>query len=219
MFTNLLFEELEIKAMPQIELEKMLNVLVLRKRKGYSQFELSFLMGQRDYYVRDVENPNHTLVYTVPFTNIFRQIFDCYIQAIVPDINRKPAYSIRILEATDESENSVYRAEIKLEGGDWELIDEFGLEKKETLIEIEIPEKVATKEVVKSWVFEKIEASYFDSGKNALAILKDCEKELESWVRPLFLANALMSCNGTKGLPKLMKKKDDNGRFVYGVKK
>lgn len=217
MRTNLLFEELDIKAMPQIEVEKMLNVLVFRKKKGYSQFELAFLMGQRDYYVRDAENPNHSLVYNVPFTNIFRQIFNCTTQAIVPDINRKPAYSIRILQASDEADNSVYRAEIKLEGSDWQLIGEFGPEEKSALLEFEEPEHNATEELVKNWVLGKIEAGYFDSEKNALEILKDCEKELESWVRPLFLANALKACNGTKGLPKLMKKKDDNGRFVYRV--
>ena len=215
MSANLLLEELDIKAMPQIEVEKMLNVLLLRKSKGFSQFELSFLMGQRDFYVRDVENPNHTLVYAVPFTNIFRQIFDCDVQAIVPDINSRPSYSIRILEATDESNKIFYRAVKQIEGKDWELIDEFGTEEKDVLLEFEESGIFSTEEMVKNWVLDKIEAGYFDSAKNALQIFKDCSAELEGKVRPLFLADALKACNGTKGLPKLAKKKDRNGRFVY----
>lgn len=216
MSANLLLEELDIKAMPQIEVEKMLNVLLLRKNKGFSQFELSFLMGQRDFYVRDVENPNHTLVYAVPFTNIFRQIFDCDVQAIVPDINCLPSYSIRILEATDDSGNTYYRAEKQIEGKNWELIDEFGIEEKDLLLKFEESEIIAAEETVKDWVFGKIDAGYFDVAKNASQIFKDCSAELEGKVRPLFLAEALKACNGTKGLPKLAKKKDRNGRFVFG---
>jgi hypothetical protein len=217
MSTNLLLGELDIKAMPQIEVEKMLNVLLLRKRKGYSQFELSFLMGQRDLYVRDVENPDHTLGYAIPFTNIFRQIFDCAVQAIVPDTNCRPSYSIRISGATDESGNPYYRAEKQIEGKDWEQIDDFGIEEKDVLLKFEQSEIVAKEEVVKDWVLGKIEAGYFDVAKNALQIFKDCSAELNGKVRPVFLANALKACNGTKGLPKMDKKKDRNGRFVYGV--
>lgn len=215
MNAKLLFEELEIKAMPQVELEKMLNMLLLRKSKGYTQFELSFLIGQRDFYVRDAESPNHTLVYTVPFTNIFRQIFSCDTAAIVPNINRKPVYSIRILEATDETGNSVYRAERKIDDGDWEFIDTFGPEPKDLLLESK--ETTTTEQEVRNWVIGKFAGDYFDTAKNALEILKDCEKQLNSSVRPLFLANALKACNGTKGLPKLSKTKDGNGRFVYRV--
>ncbi|SEL57514.1 hypothetical protein [Parapedobacter koreensis] len=211
---NLLFKELDIKAMPQIEVEKMLNVLVLRKRKGYSQFELSFLMGQRDFYVRDAENPNHTLIYAVPFTNIFRQIYGCDTKAIVPDINKKPDYSIRILEATDESGNSVYRAEKKIEGGNWELIDTFSVEPKELLLKS--PSRI-TDQQVKDWVNIKFNSGYFDVAKNALQILKDCEKELESTIRPLFLADALKDYTLRKKAPRLAKKKDENGRFVFGL--
>src|SRR5690606_21986776 len=97
-----------VKTMPMIEVEKMLNVLQLRQGKGYSQFEVSFLMGQRDLYVRDVENPNRTLGYSVAFTNVFRQIFDCDTPTIVPNVNREPTYSIRILQATDEADQKFY---------------------------------------------------------------------------------------------------------------
>jgi len=215
MHTGLEFNEIQITTMPQIEVEKMLNLLILRKQKRYSQFELSFLMGQRDYYVRDVENPAHKLTYAVPFTNIFRQIFNCDVQAIVPDVNHKPSYTIRISEATDENGNILYRAEKQVEGQDWELIGEFGTEDKDLLLEFEEPIDIVSEERVQDWVLEKIDSGYFDVAKNALQIFNHCQAKLIGTVRPLFLANALKACNGTKGLPKLNKKKDKNGRFVY----
>ncbi|MBD1421221.1 hypothetical protein [Sphingobacterium chuzhouense] len=215
MQAHLEFKEIQITAMPQIEVEKMLNVLVLRKRKRYSQFELSFLMGQRDFYVRDVEDLAHTLIYTIPFNNIFRQIFNCGIQAIVPDVNQKPSYKIRISEATDENDAVSYHAERQFEDGTIEFIATFGTEEKDWQLEFAEPTYVVSEERVQDWVLDKIESDYFDVAKNALQIFNDCTAELTGAVRPLFLVNALKACNGTKGLPKLNKKKDRNGRFVY----
>ncbi|WP_211357510.1 hypothetical protein [Sphingobacterium allocomposti] len=215
MHTGLEFNEIQITTMPQIEVEKMLNLLILRKQKRYSQFELSFLMGQRDYYVRDVENPAHKLTYAVPFTNIFRQIFNCDVQAIVPNIIATPTSSIRISEATDENGNILYRAEKQIDGQDWDLIDYFGTEDKDLLLEFEESIDIISEERVQDWVLDKIESGYFDVAQNALQIFNDCKAELTGVVRPLFLATALKACNGTKGLPKLNKEKDRNGRFVY----
>src|SRR5690606_20759291 len=170
---------------------------------------------QRDFYVRDVEDLTHTLIYTIPFNNIFRQIFNCGIQAIVPDVNQKPSYTIRISEATDETGAVFYRAEKQIDGQDWELISEFGTEDKDLLLEFEEPIDIVSEERISNWVLDKIESGYFDIAKNALQIFNDCQAELTGTVRPLFLANALKACNGTKGLPKLEKQKDKNGRFVY----
>jgi len=217
MHADLEFNEIQITTMPRIEVEKIINVLLLRKQKRYSQFELSFLMGQRDFYVRDAEDPKHTLVYTIPFTNIFRQIFNCNVQAIVPNINGTPSYLINISEALDEAGNTIYRAERKFEDGTIEFIVTFGTEEKDLQLEFVEPTELISEQEVEDWVLGKVESGYFDVAKNALQVFNDCNLELSGTIRPLFLANALKTCNGTKGLPKLNKKKDRNGRFVYEV--
>jgi hypothetical protein len=198
--------------MAPIEIEKMLNVLSLRKEKGYSQFELSFLMGQRDFYVRDVEDVKHTLIYTGPFSNILRQIFNCEIQTIIPDTNRKPSYSIRILEATDESGKFVYRAEKQEEGGDWEFITTFGNEPKDLLLDS--PSTITEKEV-KDWVMNKFNSDYFDAPKTALKIFKDCEKDLDGAIRPIHLATSLQEYTKRKKSPRLVKEKNTDSLFVF----
>lgn len=198
--------------MAPIEIEKMLNVLSLRKEKGYSQFELSFLMGQRDFYVRDIENPKLKLVYTPQFSNILRQIFDCEIQAIIPDTNRKPDYSIRILEATDESGKIVYRAERQEEGGIWMLMATFSDEPKDLLLD---SLSTTTEQDVKNWVINKFNSDYFDLPKNALEILNDCQSDLASAVRPLDLSSALQNYTRMKKSPRLVKKKNTDARFEF----
>jgi len=211
MLFDLKFEIINITAMPRIEVEKMLNIFLLRKKRGYNQFELSFLMGQRDFYVRDSEDPTHTLIYSVPFNNIFREIFDCSIEQIVPDITQTD-YTIQISVARNESDSVVYKAEKLFKDGRIELVDILSAEPKDLLLE---SPTIITEQSVKDWVLHQISAGYFSDPKNALQILKDCEKEFDGAVRPLFLANALKACNGTKGTPKLTSKKDENGRFVF----
>ncbi|WP_293955600.1 hypothetical protein [Sphingobacterium sp. UBA7855] len=211
MQADLKFEIININAMPRIEVEKMLNIFLLRKKRGYNQFELSFLMGQRDFYVRDAEDPTHTLIYSIPFNNIFREIFDCDIDQIVPDITNSD-YTIQISVAKSESDLVVYKAEKILKDGRIELVGTLSTEPKDLLLESPC---IITEQSVKDWVLHQISTGYFSEPKNALQILKDCEKEFDGPVRPLFLANALKACNGTKGTPKLTSKKDENGRFVY----
>lgn len=211
MQADLKFEIININAMPRIEVEKMLNIFLLRKKRGYNQFELSFLMGQRDFYVRDAEDPTHTLIYSVPFNNIFREIFDCDIDPIVPDITNSD-FTIQISVAKSESDFAVYKAKKILKDGRIELVAILSAEPKDLLLE---SPSIIKEQSVKDWVLHQISSGYFSEPKNALQILKDCEKEFDSPVRPLFLANSLKTCNGTKGTPKLTSKKDENGRSVY----
>ena len=211
MQVDLKFEIININAMPRIEVEKMLNIFLLRKKRGYNQFELSFLMGQRDFYVRDAEDPTHTLIYSVPFNNIFREIFDCSIEQIVPDITQTD-YTIQISVARNESDLVIYKAEKLFKDGRIELVAILSAEPKDLLLE---SPSIIIEQSVRDWVLHQISTGYFSEPKNALQILKDCEKEFDSPVRPLFLANALKACNGTKGTPKMTRKKDENGRFVY----
>ena len=202
---NLLFKELDIKAMPQIELEKMLNVLILRHEKGYNQFELAFLLGQRDLYIRDAEDPNKKLTYSVAATNQFRQILGSGIQTIVPNVNQQPSYAIQILQAVDEADKKFYRAEKKVGNGKWEFLVSFGEEPKDLLLP---SDSAITSEQIQVWVDEKYEGNYFHFPKTAFKIFKDCERHFSEPIRPIFLAGALQSYTVKKKAPRLIKLRD-----------
>lgn len=208
------FSEVEKHEMPMVEIEKMLNVFLLRTAKGYSQYELSFLLGQEDFYVRKIEDITHTLEYKIEKSNILRQIFNCEFVAIVPNTNVSPSYTIKVFEHKDETERITYKAEKVFADGTIKEIATFGTEDKELLLP---SASTVTEEEVMAWVLAKCQTDYFNTSRTALQILKDYEAEQEQPIRPLFLANALKSCNGTKGLPKINKKKDENARFVYGM--
>lgn len=188
-----------------IEVERMLNVLILRHEKGYNQFELAFLLGQRDLYIRDAENPNKKLTYSVAATNQFQQIFGSGIQTIVPNVNQAPTYSTRILQATDEAGQNLYRAYKKVSNGKWKLLISFGEEPKDLLLP---SNSTITSEQIKSWLDEKYEGNYFYFPKTALKIFKDCEGHFNESIRPIFLAEALQSYTVKKKSPRLIKLRD-----------
>ncbi|WP_143053838.1 hypothetical protein [Parapedobacter koreensis] len=188
-----------------IEVERMLNVLILRHEKGYNQFELAFLLGQRDLYIRDAEDPNKKLTYSVAATNQFRQIFGSGIQTIVPNVNQAPTYSTRILQATDEAGRNLYRADKKVGNGKWKSLISFGEEPKDLLLP---SNSTITSEQIQSWVDEKYEGNYFYFPKTALKIFKDCEGHFNEPIRPIFLAEDLQSYTIKKKAPRLIKLRD-----------
>lgn len=201
-------------SMEPIELEKMINVLNLREERGYSQFELSFLMGFRDFYVRDVENPLHTLQYSVPNNGYLMQIFKCGIDRIVPaklPVTETPIH--RVSTATDEGGKLIFKVEKLKDDDKWVVLKIFSEEPKDLLLPS--PTKFSEEEV-KSWVSRKFEQSrFFSKPKTALDILRACEKDLDGPVRPIFFASALMDYTAKKKTPRLVKAKNDMGRTVF----
>lgn len=168
----------------------MINVLNLREEYGYSQFELSFLMGSHDFYVRDIENPFHTLQYSVPNNGYLMRIFKCGIDQIVPAKLLIIEASIhRVSTATNQQEKLVFKVEKLGDDGKWVTLKTFSEEPKDMLLDI--PSRFAEEEV-KNWVIRKFEkATFLKRPKTALEILNACEKDLDGPVRPLFLASAL----------------------------
>jgi len=211
---GLRFEPQSTFSMEPIELEKMINVLNLREGRGYSQFELAFLMGFRDFYVRDVENPFHTLQYSVPNNGYLMWIFNCGIDGIVPaklPITDAPTH--RVSTATDEGGKLIFKMEKLGDDGKWVTLKIFSEEPKDLLLPS--PSKLSEDEI-KEWVSRKFEkGSFFKKPKTALEVLQACEKDLDSPVRPIHLASALKDYTAKKKSPRLIKSSNDMGRFTF----
>lgn len=204
----------EIKMAP-IEVEKMLTIMELRHSFGYNQFELSFLLGQRDHYVRDVEFPNLTLDYPVPHYNYLAMIFNCGFNKIIPVYKSESDFPIyRLSSATDESGKIYYQLEKANNNCNWKAIKILTEEQKDLLLDS--PSKF-TKEDILNWVDKKLQAGYFKQPKTALELLKACQKDLKGPVRPMYLSAALVSYAKKKLSSKIVKKKNEMARFEYSM--
>nr|WP_315395948.1 hypothetical protein [uncultured Sphingobacterium sp.] len=210
---NLDFEILKISSMSDIELLKMLNIIKLRKKRGLNQFELAFLLGQRDLYVRDFERPDHTLILGLSENNTIRLIFKCELDDFVPLNNSIINRAIRIHYHSDQQGNRNYIAEQKVGNGKWKEFLRFGDEEKDILLE---SPSLITDTQVQEWIDEKYNNGYFNADKSALEIFSDCEAHFNSPVRPLFIANAIQHYTKKKKAPRLIKNRDKmNDYYVF----
>ncbi|WP_343566107.1 hypothetical protein [Sphingobacterium sp.] len=205
MTKDLAFEVLKILSMPDIELFKMFNTVKLRKGSGISQFELAFLLGQRVFYVRDYERPDHTLILGHGENNTLRCIFDCGLDEIVPI--SLPKYAIRILHALDENGNKNFKVQRGYDDKIWE--DDIDLVIGDEPKELELPIKSdVTQENVQDWIDSVYQAGYFNIPKSALQIFHECKKFFKDYVRPLFIANALQTYTKKKKAPRIVRLRD-----------
>lgn len=202
---NLDFEILKISSMSDIELIKMLNIIKLRNKRGLSQFELAFLLGQRDLYVRDFERPDHTLILGLSENNTIRIIFKCELADFVPLSNDSNNHKIQIRFHIDEQGKRVYIAEQKIGNGKWKEFLRFGDEEKDILLD---SSSTVTDTKVQSWIDDNYHNGYFNTAKSALQIFLDCEAHFNEQVRPLFITNAIQHFTKKKKAPRLVKNRD-----------
>lgn len=191
--------------MSDIELIKMLNIIKLRDKRGLSQFELAFLLGQRDLYVRDFERPDQTLILGLSENNTIRIIFKCELADFVPSNIGSNNHKIQIRYQVDNRGNRNYVAEQKIGNGKWKEFLKFGDEEKDIFLE---SSSAITDIQIQNWIDEQYNNGYFKDAKSALEIFLDCEAHFDEQVRPLFIANAIQYYTKKKKAPRLVKNRD-----------
>ncbi|WP_286752159.1 MULTISPECIES: hypothetical protein [Sphingobacterium] len=205
MAKNLAFKVMKSLSMSEFELFKMFNILKLRKDSGISQFEFAFLLGQRDFYIRDYERPDHTLILGHGENNTVRSIYDCRLDEIVPV--SLPKCAVRILCAMDENENKHFKIQKSYDNKIWE--DDTDLVLGDEPKELELPIKSdVTQENVQDWIDSVYQAGYFNIPKSALQIFQDCKNFFKDYVRPLFIANTIQTYTKKKKAPRVVKLRD-----------
>lgn len=68
----------------------------LSSRLGLSSYELSFLLGKHDFFVRDVENPLEKKRYNIDDTNYLLLIFEDRLASIMPAKTEQETYQLEI---------------------------------------------------------------------------------------------------------------------------
>lgn len=190
-----------------IEFDKVYRVMDKRKSLGYSNRDLSFLLGYRVLYVRDVENPLHTLRYTTVDTNYLLKIFDCELSEIMAGIIPDAFYQIDVEKIIDGN-NITYRIYKESSSGDWDLLREFSRESKTDIDPVDYNE-------VEDTIKSMFDNDFFDEAKTALKVFIACKEKLGGLVAPVDIANAVGIYTGKRKAPRLIQDKNKSGRTVY----
>lgn len=183
-----------------IEYDKVYKVRDLRLKFGYSQYELSWLLGYRDYYVRDVENPTLKLRYSAVDTNYLRLIFNCPLSDIIAPLIDPPMWYINIKAKEDESGRKTYLI-YRLLDGKQHLYQTIHDEDK--LISYPTA-NTTTQEDVNSFIVELMNSGYFDTPRTHLEIFRKSTGNFGTELKPLMIINAIGTITRQHSYPKLV---------------
>lgn len=192
-----------------IEFDKVYMVMDKRLALGYSDRELSFLLGYRHLYVRDVENPLHTLRYTPKDTNYLLSIFDCRLPELMPAKVDEAFYQVKVVESVDQAGGSVY--EIFREKGKQFIaykvvrVGEPGVFAKNS----------ADAENIMHYVSHLYRKGYFDDPKTALELYKKCTHRFGKPLQPQLVMDALSFYTSKRKAPRIVHFKNVSARTVY----
>lgn len=190
-----------------IEFDKVYRVMDKRKSLGYSARDLSFLLGYRALYVRDVENPFHTLRYTTIDTNYLLSIFDCELCEIMAGIIPEAFYQIDV-EKIAAGNNTTYRIYKEASPVVRDLLKEFSEETRSDTDSVGHSE-------IENFIQSLFENGFFDETKTALEVFIVCKEKAGSLVAPIDVANAVGIYTGKRKAPRLVQEKNTSGRTVY----
>lgn len=182
-----------------IEYDKVYKIRALRLKFRYSQYETSWLLGYRDYYVRDVENPMLKLRYSAVDTNYFRLIFDCPIADIIAPIIDPPKWYINVKVKENESGKTTYQI-YTLQNGKRTLYQTVQHEDKH----ISYPtSNLTTQEQVNVFIEELMNEDFFNTPRTHLEIFKKGTEKFGPDLKPLLVINAIGRITRQHSYPKL----------------
>ncbi|CAM4252930.1 hypothetical protein SAMN06265348_1088 [Pedobacter westerhofensis] len=196
-----------------IDFEKSYKVKDLRVSKGFSDRDLSFLLGFRALYVRDVENPLHKLIYKAKETNYLQHIFDCSLDQVMyltlPDLN----YDLYILATANSEGTNSYEIFKEDVSGRYVLLHSFTELAKDTQI---LPKCNTSSEKVQEYISSLQETDYFLTPKTGLEIFRKCIEHFKGHLKPTFIEEAIKNINKSSST-KITIGKNEMRRFVYST--
>lgn len=199
-----------------IEFAKIYMVMDKRLELNYSAYELSFLLGKNDFFVRDVENPLISKRYNPDDTNYLLLIFNERLSSIMLPKAERNSYNLRVTFYLSETRRKVYEIAIKNVGSnDYIYFKDFEVEPKD--IELPVSHGLFSFESVQSHIDTLLNSGYFDEPKRALDIFKSCKSHFGKNFHPRNMIRVLnFYTNKKSGIAKLNKDSRDNfGRKLF----
>lgn len=198
------------------EFAKIYLVRDERIKRGFSAYELSFLLGKDDHFVKYAENPLEKKRYGINDTNYLWLIFGGPLSAIMPERIEVNSYHVRITHYSDGRKDNEYYIEKKdTKDAPYEFYREIKVEEKHA--ELSTPSKVFTFEEARLFIDELLADGYFNTPQRALDIYQKCQLKFGSEFHPRNMIKVLnFYTNKKSGIPKLNKeKKNEFGRTLF----
>lgn len=202
-------------AVSSIDFKKCYNVMDLRIAHGFSDRDLSFLLGYQPLFVRDIENPLHSKRYKPKDTNYLLHIFGCHISAVLDESLPSLSYKLKVVSTTHSNGTRNYQIYIEHPDKKYRLFRSFTeLAKDEHLP----PKGIAKAGEVKEYLEILLKGEYFKTARTGLELFRKCIEHFRGHIKPVFIQSAIASINKESKSNEIIVGKNDMRRFVYSVK-
>lgn len=160
---------------PAFSFEKIALLKQLREKLGYSAYEVSFLLGKHNFFVRDAENPLKTTLIDSEDTCHIAKVFRTAISQITPPTIAIDNYQLEVIKGKTEKRKDRFeiyiRNTVPPRTKPVEIIEE---EKH-----IELPTKLVVSDVktIRSFIHGLYQDGFFNNTRTALEIFDECRRE------------------------------------------
>ncbi|GEM_PF-2687591 len=198
-----------------IDFKKSYNVMDLRLSHGFSDRDLSFLLGYQPLFVRDIENPLHSKRYKPKDTNYLLHIFNCQLSAILDKSLPTLTYKLKVVTTTNSNATKNYQIYIEDPDKKYRLFRSFTELAKDQLLS---PKSIATPGEVKEYLEDILKGSYFKTPRTGLELFIKCTEYFNGHIKPVFIQSAIDGINKEAKTSRIVVGKNEMRRLVYSIK-
>lgn len=198
-------------SLTSLDFEKSYKVMDMRIKRGFSDRDLSFLLGYHPLYVRDIENPLHKLRYKAKDTNYLRHIFNCELSDIMHGALPFLSYQISVITTINDNKTKTYQIYIEHKKKNKLFRTFTELDRGQRLL----PKSIATPAEVKDFIKQLLNTGHFDSAKTGLELFREVTTHFNGHIKPTFIEEAIKDINKEHVGSKIKISKNEMSRWVY----
>ena len=159
---------------PAFSLEKTLLLEKLRKKFGFSAYEISFMLGKHDFFIRDAENPLKTTLIDPEDTCHLMKAFRVPVDYITPPNMVVDNYQMIVTK--EKAEKKKDRFQIDIQNPIPALSRSVVIVEEEKHVELPTTLDLSDEQTVRDFIYALYLNGFFNSTKTALEIFDVCRR-------------------------------------------
>lgn len=177
-----------------IDFSKCYKVQRLRIARGFSDRDLSFLLGykENDLFVRKVENPLHSKRYKAKDTNYLLHIFECELPIVMDGKLPQLKYDLQVIETVNPKRTKSFDIFIRQSNRKWKLFHSHTELARDGLV---LPNSEVNVMEIKQYLIALLGSDFLSSPKTGLELFRKCTEHFKKHFKPIFIASAINEIN------------------------
>ncbi|MBL1409237.1 GNAT family N-acetyltransferase [Sphingobacterium faecale] len=160
---------------PAFSFEKILLLEQLRKKLGLSAYEVSFMLGKHDFFIRDAENPLKTTLIDSEDSCHLMKVFLVPIEDITPP--NMPVDDYQMVVTKEKAEKKKDRFQIDIQNAISSLSTPIVFVEEEKHVELPTVLEISDEQTVRDFIHGLYISGFFNNTRTALEIFDVCRED------------------------------------------